>query len=67
MNIETVIEALGGTAATARVVGVVPSAVSNAKSAGKFPAAWRMPIFLHLRKIGRTEDAERFAGSEEAA
>lgn len=37
MSIDKVISELGGTSATARIFGVLPSAVSNWKAAGRFP------------------------------
>lgn len=40
MDASQFIDALGGTSETATLLGVVPSAVSNAKRAGKLPARW---------------------------
>lgn len=47
-----VIEQLGGTAAVARLVRVVPSAVSNAKKEKRFPRAWHYEIDRECKRLG---------------
>ena len=46
MTASDIIDKLGGTTATARLFGVLPSAVSNWRADGKFPA--RLHYRLHL-------------------
>ena len=56
MELETadqVIDALGGTTATARLLGFDPRRVSNWRKAGKFPAATFVALTEALAKVDR--------------
>lgn len=61
-----VIDALGGTTATAKIFGVLPSAVSNWRAAGMFPAALHYRVFrvCQARNIDLPDD---FFPSSDAA
>lgn len=54
MTLEELIRAFGGTAATAKKFGVVPSAVSNWKSAGQFPERMHFRVFQEAQTLGIT-------------
>lgn len=43
-TVADVVMALGGTMEVSRVLGVLPSAVSNAKANDKFPGGWQIRI-----------------------
>jgi hypothetical protein len=56
-QISSLIDALGGTCEVARQVGVVPSAVSNWKRAGRFPARLYVQMRRKLKACGVTADS----------
>jgi len=49
MKVSDIVEKLGGTAKTAEIFGVGPSAVSNWKAAERFPARLHYRIAKELR------------------
>ena len=52
MDIESIIEALGGTAQVQALLGVGPSAVSNYRMRGAFPEYARVKIWQALKARG---------------
>jgi DNA-binding transcriptional regulator YdaS (Cro superfamily) len=55
-QVSNLVDALGGTCQLARLVGVVPSAVSNWKREGRFPARLYVQMRRKLRARGVTVD-----------
>tara|TARA_R100001244_G_scaffold2541_1_gene3934 strand:- start:10680 stop:10886 length:207 start_codon:yes stop_codon:yes gene_type:complete len=52
MDVSAIIAALGGNKAVADLFGVLPSAVSNWKAAGRFPDRLHLRVFLECQSRG---------------
>ena len=65
-SVEDVIEALGGTAAAAKLAGVGPSAVSNWKTRGIIPAANFMAFSRALARSRKPEPVPAVFGFKPA-
>jgi hypothetical protein len=48
-QVDHLVEELGGTCEVAQLMGVVPSAVSNWRRAGQFPARTYLPLATRLK------------------
>ena len=59
-SVDGVVEALGGTGATASLAGVVPSAVSNWIKRGEFPAEYFVVFRDALAALGKEVDPSVF-------
>jgi hypothetical protein len=59
-TVDEVVSAFGGPAATAKVFGVVPSAVSNWKNARRFPARLHFKILREAQARGLVVDDSVF-------
>jgi len=66
MTLDELIQAFGGTAATAKKFGVVPSAVSNWKSAGQFPERMHFRVFQEAQALGISLPADFFQAESNA-
>jgi hypothetical protein len=55
-QVSNLVDALGGTCQLARLAGVVPSAVSNWKRTGRFPARLYVQMRRKLKARGMTAD-----------
>lgn len=64
-TVEQVIEAFGGTSATAEWAGVGPSAVSNWISKGFIPPGWHFRMSDHFAGSGLTVSRDVFSKREE--
>ena len=59
-TVSDVIDSLGGTTKAAAILGVGPSAVSNWKATGEFPARLHFVIFRECERRGIKIDLRRF-------
>lgn len=58
MDIAEVIKALGGSTKVSRLFGVVPNAVSNWKTVGRFPERLHLRVYRECRARGIDYDPE---------
>jgi DNA-binding transcriptional regulator YdaS (Cro superfamily) len=52
-TVDEVIDALGGTSATAKILGFKPTRVSNWRAAGRFPADTFVALTEALERVGK--------------
>lgn len=66
-TVDEIVRELGGTVATARLFDVVPSAVSNWKQDGRFPARLHYRIARELQARGKPYSEAIFEEHKSAA
>jgi hypothetical protein len=66
-SVADVVDALGGTMSVSALLGVLPSSVSNAKSADRFPAHWHIKIDRLCAERGITLPADFWFRGERKA
>jgi len=67
MTAHELIQALGGTASVAKLLGIGPSAVSNWKAAGRIPPRWYLRLAPEAHRLNVPLDAGVFGEDGRAA